>query len=47
MSGTEREIAHFALDPAEVAVVAAGDDALLEYLVKDRFMESPLLQRGE
>jgi hypothetical protein len=47
MSGTEREIAHFALDAAEIAAVAAGHDAFFKYLVEDRLMKGPLLLRGE
>jgi hypothetical protein len=39
MSGTEREIAHLALDAAEIAAVAAGQDAFFKYLVEDRFMK--------
>jgi hypothetical protein len=47
MSGTEREIAHLALDAAEIAVVAAGHDALFKDLVEDRLMKGPLLLRRE
>ena len=47
MSGSERKIAHLALDAAEVAVVAAGYDAFLKYLVENRAMKGPLLRRGE
>ena len=36
MSGSEREIAHLVLAPAEIAAVTAGDDAFLEYLAKHR-----------
>jgi hypothetical protein len=43
----EWEIAHLALYPAEVSAVAAGDDALLKYLVEHFFMKGPLLRRGE
>ena len=47
MSGSEREIAHLALDAAEIAAVAAGDDAFLEYLAKHGLMKSSSLRRGE
>ena len=47
MSRAEREIAHLALDPAEIAAVAAGDDAFLEYLAKHRLMKGSPLRRGE
>jgi hypothetical protein len=43
----EREVAHLALDPAEIALVAAGDDAFLKDLVENRFMKGPPLPRGE
>ena len=47
MSRAEWKIAHLALDPAEVATVAAGHDAFLKDLVEDRFMKSHPLPRGE
>jgi len=47
VSREEREVAHLALDSAEIAAVAAGYDAFLEDLIEDRFMKSPLLRRGE
>jgi hypothetical protein len=47
LSGAERKIAHLALNPAEIAAVAAGDDAFLKDLVEDRFMKSAPLRRGE
>jgi hypothetical protein len=46
VSRAKREIAHLALDAAEIAPVAAGYDAFLEDLVKNRLMKSPLLRRG-
>jgi hypothetical protein len=42
-----REIAHLALDAAEIAPVSAGNNAILEDFVENRFMKSPLLRRGE
>jgi hypothetical protein len=47
LSRAEWEIAHLAFDAAEIAAVAAGDDAFLKDLVEDRFMKGPLLRRGE
>jgi hypothetical protein len=47
LPGSDREIAHLALNPAEVAAVAAGDDAFLEYLGKHCLMKGFLLRRGE
>jgi hypothetical protein len=35
------------LTPVEVAAVAAGDDAFLEYLGEHRLMKGFLLRRGE
>ena len=46
MSGSEREIAHLALNAAEIAAVAAGDDAFLEYLAKHCLMKGSPLCRG-
>jgi hypothetical protein len=46
-SRTEWEFTHLPLDSAEIAAVAAGDDAFLEYLVEDRFMEGLLPPRGK
>jgi len=42
LSVSERKIAHLALDPAEIAAVAAGDDAFLDYLAKHRLMKGSL-----
>ncbi len=38
MARSEREAAHLALDSAEIASVAVGHDALLEYLVENYIM---------
>jgi hypothetical protein len=46
LPGSDREIAHLALNAAEVAAVAAGDDAFLEYLGKHCLMKGFLLGRG-
>ena len=39
--------AHLALDAAEIAAIAAGDDAFLEYFAKHRLMKGSPLRRGE
>jgi transposase len=41
---TEREVAHLAPYSAEIATVAAGNDALVQDLVEDRFMKVPASQ---
>jgi hypothetical protein len=43
----EGEVAHLALDPAEVAAVTAGGDTFLEDFVENCVMKCPLLPRGE
>ncbi len=40
-------IAHLALHPADVDPVSAGDDALLEDLLQNRFMQGFSPPRGE
>jgi hypothetical protein len=47
MSRAEWKFAHLALDPAEVAAVAAGDDAFLKNLVEHLIMKGSPLRRGE
>jgi hypothetical protein len=43
----DRELAHLALDPAGIAAVSAGDDALLQDFGDYRVMECGALLRGE
>ena len=47
MTGTERKVAHLALDSSGIAPITAGDDAILEDFVENRVMERPPLPRGE
>jgi hypothetical protein len=47
LSRSEREIAHLAFDSAEIAAVAAGDDAFLKYLLEHLAMKGSPLRRGE
>lgn len=47
MSRAEWKIAHLVLDPAEVATVAAGDNAFLKNLVEYLIMKGSPLRRGE
>jgi hypothetical protein len=44
---TEREVAHLELYPAEIAAVAAGDNALVQDLIESRFMKGSPLRREE
>ena len=46
MSRADWKIAHTALDRAEVASVAAGDDAFLKNLVEHVIMKGSPLRRG-
>ena len=43
MSSVDRKIAHFALDPAEVAPVATGDDTFLQNFVEHLIRKGLLL----
>jgi len=47
LSRSEWEIAHFAFDAAEIASVAAADEAFLEYLVEHLVMKGSPVRRGE
>lgn len=47
MAGSEREAAHLALDAARVSSSTAGDDSLLQNLIKHALMKRFALQRGE
>ena len=47
MALTKREVTHLALDAAEIAAIAAGDDAFLEYFAKHCVMKCSPVRRGE
>ena len=47
VSWADWKIAHLALDSAEVAAVAAGDDAFLKDLVEYLIMKGSPFRRGE
>ncbi len=47
MPRSQREVAHFALDPAWTAPAATGRDALFEDFVQDARVKRFALPRGE
>jgi hypothetical protein len=47
MSWADWKIAHLEFDSAEIATVAAGNDAFLKDLDENRIMKGPLLRRGK
>jgi DNA-directed RNA polymerase specialized sigma24 family protein len=47
MTGSQREVAHLALDAARITSAATGDDPVLKDLLQDAFMKALAQLRGE